>query len=84
MMLSKRTKISKPSNKRWSYARKLALKWAASFVIGLIGETKEDIEKTIEFAYKLRRLGADTIPSSVSPCHFTAQNFMNKPKWAVF
>jgi radical SAM superfamily enzyme YgiQ (UPF0313 family) len=30
------------------------------FVIGLIGETKQDIEKTIEYACKLRRLGADS------------------------
>ena len=29
------------------------------FIIGFIGETKEDIKKTIEFAYKLRHLGAD-------------------------
>ena len=30
-----------------------------SFVIGLPGETKEDIQKTIKFALKLRKLGMD-------------------------
>jgi radical SAM superfamily enzyme YgiQ (UPF0313 family) len=30
------------------------------FVIGLIGETKEDIEESINYAQKLRRLGADS------------------------
>jgi len=29
------------------------------FIIGLIGETKKDIVATINFAYKLRQLGAD-------------------------
>jgi radical SAM superfamily enzyme YgiQ (UPF0313 family) len=29
------------------------------FVLGFIGETKEDIKSTIHYAYKLRQLGAD-------------------------
>ncbi len=39
--------------------RRLGIKVGCFFVIGLIGETKEDIEQTIRYAYKLRRLGAD-------------------------
>ena len=39
--------------------RKIGIKVSCFFVIGLIGETKQDIEATINFAYKLRRLGAD-------------------------
>jgi magnesium-protoporphyrin IX monomethyl ester (oxidative) cyclase len=39
--------------------RKIGIKVSCFFVIGLIGETREDIEQTIKFAYKLRRLGAD-------------------------
>jgi anaerobic magnesium-protoporphyrin IX monomethyl ester cyclase len=43
------------------------------FVIGLIGETKADIEQTIQFAYKLRRLGADTFIFSIAmPLYGTA------------
>ncbi len=39
--------------------RKMGIKVACFFVIGLIGETKQDIEATIKFAYRLRQLGAD-------------------------
>ena len=39
--------------------RKIGIKVSCFFVIGLIGETRQDIEQTIKFAYKLRRLGAD-------------------------
>jgi radical SAM superfamily enzyme YgiQ (UPF0313 family) len=41
-------------------ARKVGIGVGCFFVIGLIGETKQDIEKTIEYACKLRRLGADS------------------------
>jgi magnesium-protoporphyrin IX monomethyl ester (oxidative) cyclase len=40
-------------------ARKLGIKVGCFFIIGMIGETKEDIKATIQFAYKLRKLGAD-------------------------
>jgi anaerobic magnesium-protoporphyrin IX monomethyl ester cyclase len=40
-------------------SRKVGIKVGCFFIIGLIGETKEDIVATINFAYKLRRLGAD-------------------------
>ena len=40
-------------------ARKLGIKVGCFFIIGMIGETKEDIKATIRYAYKLRKLGAD-------------------------
>ncbi|MCS7096830.1 MAG: radical SAM protein [Nitrososphaerota archaeon] len=39
--------------------RKVGIKVACFFVIGLIGETAKDIEASINFARKLRKLGAD-------------------------
>lgn len=39
--------------------RKLGIKVGCFFVMGLIGETKDDIEQTIRYAYKLKQLGAD-------------------------
>ena len=41
-------------------SKKVGIKVGCFFVIGLIGETKEEIEETINYAYKLRRLGADS------------------------
>jgi anaerobic magnesium-protoporphyrin IX monomethyl ester cyclase len=41
------------------FSKKVGIKVGCFFVIGLIGETKEEIEETINYAYKLRRLGAD-------------------------
>jgi radical SAM superfamily enzyme YgiQ (UPF0313 family) len=53
--------------------KKVGIKVGCFFVIGLIGETKADIEKTIEFAYKLRTLGADTFIFSIAmPLYGTA------------
>ncbi len=43
--------------------KRIGLKVDAFFVIGLVGETKEQIEDSIRFARKLRALGA-------SRCHF--------------
>jgi magnesium-protoporphyrin IX monomethyl ester (oxidative) cyclase len=40
-------------------ARKVGIKVACFFIIGLIGETKDDIKATINYAYKLKKLGAD-------------------------
>jgi radical SAM superfamily enzyme YgiQ (UPF0313 family) len=37
--------------------KKVGIKVDASFIIGLAGETKEQIEDTLEFARKLKRLG---------------------------
>ena len=53
--------------------KKVGLKVGCFFVIGLIGETKADIEATIDFAYKLRSLGADTFIFSIAmPLYGTA------------
>jgi radical SAM superfamily enzyme YgiQ (UPF0313 family) len=41
-------------------SKKVGIKVGCFFVIGLIGETKEDIEESINYAQKLRRLGADS------------------------
>ena len=46
--------------------KKVGIKVGCFFVIGLIGETKEDIEETIRFAYKLRKLGADSFIFSIA------------------
>ena len=40
-------------------AHKVGIKVSCFFIIGFIGETKEDIKATINYAYKLRQLGAD-------------------------
>ncbi|MBC7129906.1 radical SAM protein [Candidatus Bathyarchaeota archaeon] len=40
-------------------SREVGIKVACFFVIGFIGETKEDIEATINFARRLKQLGAD-------------------------
>ena len=54
-------------------AKKVGLKVGCFFVMGLIGETKQDIEDTIKFAYKLRSIGADTFIFSIAmPLYGTA------------
>jgi anaerobic magnesium-protoporphyrin IX monomethyl ester cyclase len=40
--------------------KKVGIKVGCFFIIGFIGETKEDIQETINYAYKLKRLGADS------------------------
>ncbi len=53
--------------------KKVGIKVGCFFVLGLIGETKADIEETIKFAYKLRRLGADSLIFSIAmPIYGTA------------
>jgi radical SAM superfamily enzyme YgiQ (UPF0313 family) len=53
--------------------KKVGIRVGCFFVIGLIGETKQDIEETINFAYKLRSLGADTFIFSIAmPLYGTA------------
>jgi magnesium-protoporphyrin IX monomethyl ester (oxidative) cyclase len=47
-------------------SKKVGIKVGCFFVIGLIGETKEDIMETINYAYKLRRLGADSFVFSIA------------------
>ena len=46
--------------------KKVGIKVGCFFVIGLIGETKQDIIESIKFAYKLRRLGADRFYFSIA------------------
>jgi magnesium-protoporphyrin IX monomethyl ester (oxidative) cyclase len=41
-------------------SRKVGIKVGCFFIMGLIGETKEDMKATIKYAYKLRQLGADS------------------------
>ena len=45
---------------------KLGIKLGIFFVLGLIGETKEDMKETINFAYKLRKLGAKNFHFSIA------------------
>ena len=53
--------------------RKVGIKVGCFFVLGLIGETRADIEETIRFAYKLRGLGADSLIFSIAmPIYGTA------------
>jgi anaerobic magnesium-protoporphyrin IX monomethyl ester cyclase len=47
-------------------SRKVGIKVGCFFVIGLIGETKDDIQATINYAYKLRKLGADRFYFSIA------------------
>lgn len=46
--------------------KKVGIRVGCFFVIGLIGETKEDIKATINFAYRLRRLGAESFVFSIA------------------
>jgi anaerobic magnesium-protoporphyrin IX monomethyl ester cyclase len=47
-------------------SKKVGIKVGAFFVLGLIGETKEDINETIKYAYKLRKLGVDKFYFSIA------------------
>jgi len=51
--------------------QKIGLKCSCFFVIGLPGETKKDIEKTIAFADKLRELGATPLCTIARPTYGT-------------
>jgi len=42
-------------------ANKLGMRTAAFFILGLPGETKDDLEKTVEFGKKLAKLGLDEV-----------------------
>src|SRR3989304_5595952 len=46
--------------------KKVGIKVGCFFVIGLIGETEEEIMQTINYAYKLRQLGADSFIFSIA------------------
>jgi len=47
-------------------AKKVGMKIGVFFMLGLIGETKEDIKETIRYAYKLKKLGADSFQFSIA------------------
>ena len=47
-------------------SKKLGIRIGCFFVIGLIGETKEDIEESIKYGYKLRQLGAEIFHFSIA------------------
>ena len=47
-------------------AKKVGIKTGIFFILGLIGETKEDMEETIKYAYKLRKLGASNFHFSIA------------------
>jgi len=47
-------------------AKKVGIKVGVFFILGLIGETKEDMEETIKYAYKLRKLGAENFHFSIA------------------
>ena len=47
-------------------AKKAGIKVGCFFVIGLVGETKQDITESIHYAYKLRKLGADRFYFSIA------------------
>lgn len=47
-------------------SKKVGIKVGCFFVMGLIGETKEEMNQTIEYAYKLRKLGADRFYFSIA------------------
>ena len=53
-------------------SKKVGIKLGVFFILGLIGETKEDIKETINYAYKLRKLGAESFHFSIaSPLYGT-------------
>ena len=47
-------------------SKKVGIKVGCFFILGLIGETKEDMQKSITYAYKLRQLGADSFHFSIA------------------
>ena len=47
-------------------AKKAGIKVGVFFILGLIGETKDDIQSTIKFAHKLKKLGASTFQFSIA------------------
>jgi anaerobic magnesium-protoporphyrin IX monomethyl ester cyclase len=56
----------KEVEKAVALCKKLGIKVGCFFVIGLIGETKDDIKESINYAYKLRQLGAEIFHFSIA------------------
>ena len=57
-VINKRQDLKKVENAVAS-ARKVGIEVGCFFILGIIGETKEDMKATIAFAHRLRQLGAD-------------------------
>lgn len=51
-------------------AKKVGIEIGCFFIIGLIGETKQNIQETINFARKLRKLGADNFWFSIATPYY--------------
>jgi anaerobic magnesium-protoporphyrin IX monomethyl ester cyclase len=64
-IVKKRQKLTEVE-KAVALSKKVGIKVGAFFVLGLIGETKEDINETIKYAYKLRKLGVDKFYFSIA------------------
>jgi len=47
-------------------AKKVGIKVGVFFILGLIGETKENMKETIKYAYKLKKLGANSFQFSIA------------------
>jgi anaerobic magnesium-protoporphyrin IX monomethyl ester cyclase len=47
-------------------SKKVGIKLGVFFILGLIGETKDDMKETINYAYKLRKLGAENFHFSIA------------------
>jgi magnesium-protoporphyrin IX monomethyl ester (oxidative) cyclase len=56
----------KEVEKAVALCKKLGIKVGCFFVIGLIGETKEDIKESIKYAHKLKQLGAESFHFSIA------------------
>ena len=59
-IVGKKLKLS-DVEKAVASARKIGLNVSCFFVIGMPGETKEDIDETIQFARNLKKLGCDVV-----------------------
>jgi radical SAM superfamily enzyme YgiQ (UPF0313 family) len=57
-VIKKRQDLKKVEN-AVAAARKVGIEVGCFFILGMIGETKKDMQATIAFAHKLRQLGAD-------------------------
>ena len=64
--IAKKKQSLKEVEKAVILAKKLGINVGIFFVIGLIGETKDDIRQSIKYAYKLRQLGADIFHFSIA------------------
>lgn len=51
-----------------------------AFVIGLIGETKEDIHESLQFAYKMKRLGCDGIAVHIAVPYYGTELYEEAKK----